>query len=773
VTPVTLLAFGFGNLAMLGWLAAAAAPLLIHLWSRHRFREAPWAAMQFLLEAIRKNARRMQLQQWLLLALRTLIIALVVLAVAEPYGEQLAASGAPAPAHRILVIDGSLSMAHQDGNISRFERVKELAADLVRNSRAGDKFSVILMSSQSRLVVGRETAEPAIVAAQIESLSQLHTTANLAGALKLVEEALANSRDDNNSTHRDELYFFTDLQRATWRDAGSSKQSDRSGEPTRESPTRSAAAEQLAALAERIPVAIVDLGDAEAANLAISQIACLEPFVTADREIAFQATLRQFDSEPHSGCSVELLVDDVPVGEQTVHVPANAETTVRFTHRFASPGRHTLTIRAQTDQLAVDNSRSLVVPVRDAVRVVCVAGREGAARYVADALDPNPAAPSAIRPVVIAESDFADVTLSEFDCVFLCNVAQLAASDAQRLSRYVAGGGGIVILLGDRVIPASYNAFAMASAATSNADTERAGSSSTPAAPDSATPARTPSPAFLPARIGELITEPQFGLDPLDYRHPIVAPFRGRERAGLLTTPVTRYYHLDTSRSPRGAEVAAATRRGDPFIVAAPLGLGRSVLVATDGSLSSIDPTTGEPWTTWPTWPSFLPIVRELVSYAASGQNQAWQQLVGSSITGTLADEAANVSTSAGPRDRVQIVRPDGRAAPVAWQSVGGTWQWTYNNTDLSGVYTLRGLSQERSKQFAVNVDPVESDLVKLDSKELPPNVLVRATAENGATHGAQRLVTQASWSARLLWLAVALMLVESFLAWQFGRGTA
>src|SRR3954452_17565586 len=96
-------AFGFANFALLGWLVAAAAPLLIHLWSRHRYGEAPWAAMQFLLAAMKKNARRMQLQQWLLLAIRTLIIVLVVLAVAEPYGEQLRAGSTTAPAHQIIV----------------------------------------------------------------------------------------------------------------------------------------------------------------------------------------------------------------------------------------------------------------------------------------------------------------------------------------------------------------------------------------------------------------------------------------------------------------------------------------------------------------------------------------------------------------------------------------------------------------------------------------------------------------------------------------------
>ena len=147
--------------------------------------------MQFLLAAMRKNARRLQLQQWLLLAVRTLIIALVVLAVAEPYGEKLAAGGASAPAHKVLVIDGSYSMAYRDGETSRFARAKSSAADVVQSSRAADSFTVILMASPAKMIVGRETVDHAAVRAQIESLTQAHTTADLAATLDLVETALA------------------------------------------------------------------------------------------------------------------------------------------------------------------------------------------------------------------------------------------------------------------------------------------------------------------------------------------------------------------------------------------------------------------------------------------------------------------------------------------------------------------------------------------------------------------------------------------------------
>src|SRR5487761_1560919 len=85
--PFLLLAF-FNHPAMLAWLAAAAAPLVIHLLTRRRYRETQWAAMQYLLAAVRKNARRIRIEQWLLLAVRPLRVVLVVLALAEPYFTQ-------------------------------------------------------------------------------------------------------------------------------------------------------------------------------------------------------------------------------------------------------------------------------------------------------------------------------------------------------------------------------------------------------------------------------------------------------------------------------------------------------------------------------------------------------------------------------------------------------------------------------------------------------------------------------------------------------------
>ena len=62
----------FSSPWMLLWALTAIVPLVIHLWSRRKYDEVPWAAMKFLLAAIRKNARRWRIEQLLLLIVRIL-----------------------------------------------------------------------------------------------------------------------------------------------------------------------------------------------------------------------------------------------------------------------------------------------------------------------------------------------------------------------------------------------------------------------------------------------------------------------------------------------------------------------------------------------------------------------------------------------------------------------------------------------------------------------------------------------------------------------------
>ena len=175
--------------------------------------------MQFLLAAMRKNARRMQLQQWLLLAVRTLIIVLVVLAVAEPYGARPVAGGTTAaPLHKVLVIDGSYSMAYPRVDNTHFARAKQLAAELVRRQPQADAFTVILMADPAKTIVGREVVDPAAVATQIRVAAAIACRRRpRRHARPGCRSAAERQRQRPPRPEPQEVYFFTDLQRSTWR----------------------------------------------------------------------------------------------------------------------------------------------------------------------------------------------------------------------------------------------------------------------------------------------------------------------------------------------------------------------------------------------------------------------------------------------------------------------------------------------------------------------------------------------------------------------------
>src|SRR5690349_16230736 len=74
----------FLNAFFLGGLVLASVPIIIHLLNRRRFMRVDWAPMKYLKLTIKTNRRRLRIEQLILLAVRTLVVILIVLAVARP-----------------------------------------------------------------------------------------------------------------------------------------------------------------------------------------------------------------------------------------------------------------------------------------------------------------------------------------------------------------------------------------------------------------------------------------------------------------------------------------------------------------------------------------------------------------------------------------------------------------------------------------------------------------------------------------------------------------
>ncbi len=737
-----LLAFGFGSPLMLGWLAAAAAPILIHLWNRRRYKEVSWAAMEYLLAALRQNSRRIQLEEWLLLAVRTLIVLLAVFAVAEPFLERLGLNLVTGQRTlKMLVLDGSYSMGYKPTDKSLFDRSKQLAEQIVEESSQGDGFTLVLMGSPPSVIFGTPAMEQHDFIEEIKNLKLPHGGGDLPATLTKVEELVGSSAAA--SFPRKEAYFITDLGRNTW--ASDLSDEGKAGD-AKESKSSAAAdfRQRIERLSQEINLVVIDLGQSSGENLAVTGLRLAEPFSTVAREVTFEAQVRNFGTQAKSHYPVEFHVDGRRVSDGFVDVPAGEAAPVSFSYRFETPGNHLVEVRLAPDLLDVDNHRWLSLDVKENVRVLCVdgkpggAGLSGATDYVVLALNPVDeanASRSVIRPEVAAESSLVERDLARYDCIFLCNVGQFTASEARLLENYLKQGGGLVFFLGDQVLPERYNR-------------ELAGENGV---------------RVLPAKLGPIVAEAQYRFDPLDYRSPLVHDFKGREQAGLLTTPIYRYFKLEPIKDSR-ATVALAFEDGDPAIVEEPLHGGRVFLAALEGSLSSTTPLTKNPWTVMPAWPSFVPLVQEMLALSVGGKLGEHNTVVGQSLGERVPPSAVS--------DSLAILTPDGRREQLRVQVERDSARWTFADTSFSGVYRLESSGQTPASATAVNVDTTESNLAKLDHAELPSQFSTNRQTNLDADRTGN-VARRGGLHKNLLYGLFVLLLAEVFLAWRFGHHRA
>ncbi|HEV3339177.1 MAG TPA: BatA domain-containing protein, partial [Pirellulales bacterium] len=708
---------------------AAAAPLIIHLLSRRRYRETQWAAMQYLLAAIRKNSRRIRIEQWLLLLVRTLLIVLVVCALAEPYlshsGLTLLSGGRT---HKVLVLDASFSMACKTNDKTRFERARELAQRIVSESSQGDGFTLVLLASPPRVVVGTPVFERRDFLDELANLRVLDGGADLPATLAKVEEILVSARREYSRLSQEEVFFLTDLGRNTWMPdlRGAADVADFRDRSQR--------------LASAATLVVADLGQDGVENLAVTGLRPLESFVTLTRDATLEAELHNFGRQNRDRQHVELFVDGRRAGESQVDLPAGESATVAFAYRFDLAGDHTVEVRVPGDSLDVDNHRWLALPAVNHLRVLCVNGKpaggdfRGATDYLVVALSPGGLTDerSVVRPEIVTERALLETDLDQYDCVFLCNVAQLTPAESRLLESHVRGGGGLVVFLGDQVRAESYNAESNNSA------------------------------AWLPAKLVErapVDRDEPYLFNPLGYAHPIVSPFRGRDRAGLLTAPTYEYFKL---RPAEGAGIALAFSNGDAAIVEARVGEGHSILVATSADAS---------WTGWPMWPSYVPIVQELVAAAVRGGLEERRVEVGQTLSGTIASHVAE------PVVTVETPAGDHPSARVAVEN--GAIRWTFDGVDRSGLYRVDyGPPLVRQELFAANVDTAESDLTRLSLDDLRDDVWPGIGFESfdgqvATEEPTSPIVRRDGLHHWLLYAALALVLFETSLASWLGRRSA
>jgi hypothetical protein len=191
-------------------LPLAAAPLLWHLFFKPKRRAAAFPSLMFFLQRQPRLEGRRKLREWLILAARCLLVALLVLALAGPRLPAAGGSGAPALA---IVIDTSASMARTDASGRPLARLAaETAVALIDALPAGGRAVIVPTAPDPALALPTQpSGDRASLAAALDRLSATEAAGDAAGAIARAAAALA--QDD--AVDR-EIRILSDLQAGEW-----------------------------------------------------------------------------------------------------------------------------------------------------------------------------------------------------------------------------------------------------------------------------------------------------------------------------------------------------------------------------------------------------------------------------------------------------------------------------------------------------------------------------------------------------------------------------
>jgi hypothetical protein len=701
--------FDFPLIAWWG-LPLVAAPLVIHLLNRLRLRRVRFAAVEFLLASQRKYRATVVLRQLLLLALRTAVLAALVLALAQPRWRHMPGGlfGSPAAPHAVL-LDDSYSMqdrsssvgglgdttAYQRG-VGAVERILEGLAD-----RGGA--AVVLARLSELLAADPSGAERTADPTPSRGATLLHHPVTPGLGQRLREWLARNgpsSRADSPiaglaaiGEHLGDvsgpggvLWVVSDFRSHDWHQAAGVGQ----------------ACGRLAEAGVELRLVDCAVGESgDATNLAIERLESIGGVPAVGVLVPMEVVVRNDGLSPARDVLITLHEDgEARPGVRIAAIPPGGSAAARFEARFANPGGHTVEARLPVDAVQADNARVAVIEVVERASVLVVdqgprfGERHGDAFFVASALAPGEGALTGLAPRVELPRALATIDLAVFDSIWILDVERLDGPELSALETYARDGGGVVFFTGPRT-----------QADTVNRLWHRDGAG--------VFPVPLAGPVEMPGRTGSDDTAP----DVIAEEHPVVTVLAGQRNPLLDTVRVGRVMAVAREhpisgrgaiRSEDGVRRLLSLRGGAPLAIERPYGRGTVAVVLS---------TAAPEWNTWARGnPSWVVTLLELERHVAAGRRRSGGSMVGDALTVILdpSVDAAEVDFELPPDGTavrtVAEPTPDGRlAARLPVTSFPGTYVASWDGLD----------GTPRRRATAVNVDPDEGRLERIDRERL------------------------------------------------------
>ena len=751
---------------LLGTLAVA-SPILIHLLNKRRFKIVDWAAMDFLFQADKKNRRRVQLENFILLLLRCLAMLLFALMFARPFLPSSVTSvlQQSQKLERVILIDDSLSQKILNGSLPAFENVKastkELMSRFAESSKTDDWLTVMLTSEPDQPLLANEPLTTNTLAALNQSIDDLECSdrvADYSASLGKLKRYVSGQRESGGRVS----YFFSDMREADW---VSSLDADSETAPNK----------LMTEISEStVGCFLIDVGSSADQNLAVVSVRP-ENLQVADKVIQFNVAVANYGTQTAEQVRVLLQVDEgqpdyetiasIAPGEiqelafRYVFPPQQATTNLLSPESEVKPRFANYRVKAEIDrgslgeaglagdQLLDDSIGLYASRVIDGISVLLVDGDPSASseRSETHYLSSLEVAGTGLDMEVVTASELETVSLSDFEVIFLCNVDEASQARVESLQTWVNDGGSLVFMPGNRVRARTFNeAFYQ--------DGEGI------------------SPIGLVGINGDptMAKWVNFEIDP--QIHPALRTIVNSDASSLSNVDVFSWWTSVLPESLVASQIQVPLRLSDdqnsPAMVDKTSGAGNVIVFTIPGD--------GD-WTMWPSSPTFPPVMVDLIDYLVGSGGEESSVDLGGAINFKL-----DVSAYQG---RVGMKNPKDEKTEAVARPIDETeqakqseiYKVRFDDINRRGFYDLelnRHTGEKEQVLFAARLDPRESRLKRLPAASLEGDFFGDKVTLVSSQELSEQTVSGGNTEIwlQILMLLFGLLALEQFLGWFWGK---
>jgi hypothetical protein len=408
----------FLNPAILFGLFAASIPVIIHLFNLRKLKKIEFSTLQFLKELQKNKIRKIKLKQWLLLALRVLMILCIVIAFARPtlVGVSIGGTTSAAKTTAVFILDDTFSMSVIDENGSYFNQAKETIKDLLTQFEEGDEVGLILVSHQPEEI--ELTSNLNKFKNEVDGITISSASGKLNNAIIKAAEVMGNEKNFNK-----EIYLFSDFQKG--RLASEVEIIDLK--------------EQLG---EQVRLYSFDYSGKEITNFGINDLKINTQIFEKDKPVKLEAVVKNYSERAKDNLVVSLFINRERSAQQSVSFKPGETKSINLEAPVKNYGTSDAFVEIEEDDLLDDNIRytSFSIPQKISVLILD------------DNLDDTKLIDAALKSV--SESGYFDITikkteqisglqLNNFQVIIL--LSDNFGNASVKLNQFLSSGKGIII----------------------------------------------------------------------------------------------------------------------------------------------------------------------------------------------------------------------------------------------------------------------------------------------------------------------------------------